>query len=63
VISMGPLVEGMGINFTGWSYAGEMTIAVMSCREHAPDLWDITGDLRASLDELEVAAPATRSPD
>ena len=63
VISMGPLVEGMGINFTGWSYAGEMTIAVMSCREHAPDLWDITADLRASLDELKVAALATRSPD
>jgi diacylglycerol O-acyltransferase / wax synthase len=59
VISMGPLVEGMGINFTGWSYAGEMTIAVMACREHAPDLWDVTADLRASLDELKVAALTT----
>ena len=58
VISMGPLVEGIGINFTGWSYAGEMTIAVMACREHAPDLWDITADLRASLEELHVAALA-----
>ena len=56
---MGPLVEGMGINFTGWSYAGEMTIAVMACREHAPDLWDITADLRASLDELKGAALTT----
>ena len=63
VISMGPLVEGMGINFTAWSYAGEMTIAIMSCREHAPDLWDITADLRASLDELKGAALATRFPD
>lgn len=61
VISMGPLVEGMGVNFTGWSYAGEMTIAVMACREHAPDLWDITADLRASLDELKAAAVARRS--
>ncbi len=61
VISMGPLVEGIGINFTSWSYAGEMTIAVMSCREHAPDLWDLTGDLRASLEELTVAAATTRS--
>jgi diacylglycerol O-acyltransferase / wax synthase len=61
VISMGPLIEGMGINFTGWSYAGEMTIAVMACREHAPDLWDITGDLRASLDELKAAARSTQS--
>jgi diacylglycerol O-acyltransferase len=61
MISMGPLVEGIGINFTGWSYAGDMTIAVMSCREHAPDLWDLTGDLRASLEELLAAAVTTRS--
>jgi WS/DGAT/MGAT family acyltransferase len=61
VISMGPLVEGMGINFTAWSYAGEMTIAIMSCREFAPDLWDITDDLRASLDELKVAAMSSTS--
>ncbi len=60
MISMGPLVEGMGINFTGWSYAGDMTIAVMSCREHAPDLWDLTGDLRASLEDLMTAAVAAR---
>ena len=62
MISMGPLEEGMGINFTGWSYAGEMTIAMMSCREHAPDIWDLTGDLRASLEELAAAVPAPESP-
>jgi WS/DGAT/MGAT family acyltransferase len=62
MISMGPLIEGMGINFTGWSYAEEMTIAVMSCREHAPDLWDVTGDLRASLDELLAARATTTRP-
>jgi diacylglycerol O-acyltransferase len=56
VISMGPLVEGIGINFTGWSYAGEMTIAVMACPEHAPDLRDVAADLRASLAGLEAAA-------
>ncbi len=60
MISMGPLVEGMGINFTGWSYAGEMTIAIMACREHAPDLWDLATDLRVSLDELLAAAVTTQ---
>jgi diacylglycerol O-acyltransferase len=60
MISMGPLVEGIGINFTGWSYAGEMTIAVMACREQAPDLWDLTTDLRDSLDELRKADLTTR---
>jgi diacylglycerol O-acyltransferase len=61
MISMGPLVEGMGINFTGWSYAGEMTIAVMACREQALDLWDLTDDLRASLEELTSVSATARS--
>jgi len=56
MISMGPLVEGIGVNFTGWSYAGEMTVAVMACREHAPDIWDLAAALRTSLDELVQAA-------
>ena len=62
MISMGPLVEGLGVNFTGWSYAGEMTIAVMACREHAPDIWDLAAALRTSLDELIalVAEPPPR---
>ena len=58
MISMGPLVEGIGVNFTGWSYAGEMTVAVMTCREHAPDVWELAAALRASLDELSAAAAA-----
>jgi diacylglycerol O-acyltransferase len=58
MISMGPLVEGIGVNFTGWSYAGEMTIAVMACREHAPDIWDLCAALPTSLEELSAAAEA-----
>ena len=58
MISMGPLVEGLGVNFTGWSYAGEMTIAVMACRERAPDIWDLAAGLRTSLDELTAAVAA-----
>ena len=61
MISMGPLVEGIGVNFTGWSYAGEMAVAVMACREHAPDIWDLADALRTSLDELVAAAEAQRT--
>jgi len=61
MISMGPLVEGIGVNFTGWSYAGEMAVAVMACREQAPDIWDIADALRTSLDELVAAAEARES--
>jgi WS/DGAT/MGAT family acyltransferase len=52
LVSMGPLVEGLGLNFTGWSYVDEMTIAVMGCREHVPDVWELAKGVRASLDEL-----------
>ena len=58
LISMGPLVEGLGVNFTGWSYVDEMTIAVMGCREVVPDVWDLATGLRTSLDELLAAAAA-----
>jgi WS/DGAT/MGAT family acyltransferase len=58
MISMGPLVEGIGVNFTGWSYAGEMTIAVMACRERAPDIWNLAAGLRTSLNELIAAVDA-----
>jgi diacylglycerol O-acyltransferase len=58
MISMGPLVEGIGVNFTGWSYAGEMAVAVMACRERAPDIWDLAAGLRTSLDELIAAVDA-----
>ncbi|MDQ1519215.1 MAG: diacylglycerol O-acyltransferase / wax synthase, partial [Actinomycetota bacterium] len=57
LISMGPLVEGLGLNFTGWSYVDEMTVAVMGCREHVPDIWELAAGLRASLDELLVTCP------
>ena len=63
MISMGPLVEGIGVNFTGWSYAGEMTIAVMSCREHAPDIWGLAAALHTSLDELIAAIAEPLPPD
>jgi diacylglycerol O-acyltransferase len=56
LISMGPLVDGLGVNFTGWSYVDEMTIAVMGCRDVVPDVWDLATGLRTSLDELLAAA-------
>jgi WS/DGAT/MGAT family acyltransferase len=57
LISMGPLVDGLGCNFTGWSYVDEMTIAVMGCRDVVPDVWDLAEGLRSTLDELLAAVP------
>lgn len=52
LISVGPLVEGIGINFTAWSYAGEFTVAILACADHIDDVWDLAAALRASYEEL-----------
>lgn len=58
VISMGPLIEGIGINFTGWSYDAKMTIAVMTCPDRAGEVWEIVDAMKASLNELiEASSP------
>ena len=57
VISMGPLVYDLGLNFTGWSYCDDFTIGVVACREHMPDLWDLMDDTVAAFDELVSLSP------
>ncbi|QZA07294.1 wax ester/triacylglycerol synthase family O-acyltransferase [Mycolicibacter heraklionensis] len=58
LISSGPLVFPMGLNFTGWSYEGQLTIGVLSCAAHLPDPWQIADGLPAALAELASAASA-----
>lgn len=57
VISMGPLVRDLGLNFTGWSYCDDFTIGVVACREHVPDLWDLMDDTVAAFEELVALTP------
>ncbi len=56
LVSVGPLVEGIGVNFTAWSYAGELTVAILACADHVDDIWDLAGALRTSYEELVAAA-------
>ncbi len=58
LISVGPLVEGIGINFTAWSYAGELTVAILVCADHVDDVWDLARALRSDYDELLSASGA-----
>jgi diacylglycerol O-acyltransferase / wax synthase len=44
IYSMGPLVEGCGLNITVWSYAGNLNFSLMGCKKAAPDI-DRLGDL------------------
>ncbi|MGH3564347.1 MAG: wax ester/triacylglycerol synthase family O-acyltransferase [Mycobacterium sp.] len=58
LISTGPLVFPMGLNFTGWSYEGQMTIGVLTCGDHVADPWEIADGLPKALAELADRAAA-----
>ncbi len=58
--SVGPILEGIGLNITAWSYAGELQIALLSCPRQMPDLWRLVDCFPGALAELERAfSPAT----
>jgi len=48
--------HGMGLNVTGFSYAGTMWICAVSCREMLPDPAFFAACLRESFEELKTAA-------
>ena len=54
--SAGPLVEGMGLNITVWSYAGNMNFTLVGCMKALPDIRMIAKGLQDSLGELQAAA-------
>jgi diacylglycerol O-acyltransferase len=56
--SMGPVLEGIGLNITVWSYLGTLYFGLVSCREMMPDLWDLCDDIGAALAELTKEAAA-----
>ncbi len=55
--SVGPILEGIGLNITVWSYCGTMYWGLISCPELMPDLWRLASHLPAAMDELRSAAP------
>jgi diacylglycerol O-acyltransferase / wax synthase len=68
-------IDGMGLNVTGFSYAGNMWICAVSCREMLPDPAFFADCLRTSFDQMkegalreaaftvaEPAAPVRRKP-
>ena len=49
-------IDGMGLNITGFSYAGNLWICAVSCREMLPDPAFFADCLRASFEQLKEAA-------
>jgi diacylglycerol O-acyltransferase len=52
IYSVGPAVEGIGLNITGWSYCGDLMFALIADAEAIPDPHSITDALRPALDDL-----------
>jgi diacylglycerol O-acyltransferase len=56
IYSVGPILEGIGLNITVWSYLGSMNFGLIACPEHIPHLWSITDGLSNALEELRKAS-------
>jgi len=46
------IADGQGLNMTVQSYNGQLDFGFIACRELVPDLWDMTGYLHDSMQEL-----------
>jgi diacylglycerol O-acyltransferase len=58
--SVGPILEGVGLNVTVWSYLDRIHVGVLGCADHwaddGDDLRVVTDGMAAALAELEEHA-------
>jgi diacylglycerol O-acyltransferase len=60
LFSVGPILEGVGLNLTAWSYVDALHVSALGCAASLPDPWRVVDGLHGALDEL-VSAPAETS--
>lgn len=53
--SVGPILEGIGLNITAWSHGDYLHVSVLGCPRTLPDPWELIGDLAWSASELTAA--------
>ncbi len=56
IYSVGPILEGIGLNITAWSYAADLNVSVLGCPTSLPDPWLMTDALHSSLAEIKEAS-------
>ncbi|WP_068273604.1 WS/DGAT/MGAT family O-acyltransferase [Aldersonia kunmingensis] len=54
LFSVGPILEGIGLNVTAWSYGERLNISLLSCPDLLDDLGPLVAELRPALDELHA---------
>ena len=52
LFSVGPILEGIGLNVTAWSYQDRMNFTVLSCPDLVPDLAPLVAEFDPALREL-----------
>ena len=57
--SVGPVLEGIGLNVTVWSYLDRLFVGVLACRDEVPEPWLITDAMQDAVTELATAAAQT----
>ncbi|MCU1592396.1 MAG: Diacylglycerol O-acyltransferase [Frankiales bacterium] len=56
--SVGPILEGIGLNITVWSYLDRLNFSALACPDTLPDLPGLVQHLRPALAELSAATGA-----
>ena len=46
-LSVGPVLESMGLNATVWSYADALELSFLACRDAVPGVWELVDGARA----------------
>jgi WS/DGAT/MGAT family acyltransferase len=54
--SVGPILEGIGLNLTAWSYDGVLRVSALGCPESLPEPWALMGAIDEALAELAAAS-------
>jgi len=64
LFSIGPLLEGVGLNITAWSYQSQLNFSLLADRKMVPDLWVLADGLVDALAEyVKLAGERSASKD
>ena len=61
--SIGPLIDGIGLNITVWSYAGKLNFSVMGCKKALPDINKISDGIATAMQELQALSASEENSD
>lgn len=53
IYSVGPILEGIGLNMTAWSYADALNVSVLGCPTSLPDPWLVVDALHDAMADMK----------